>query len=303
MGFFPGTDAALMTRMRRATALMVLLSCGAAVGCDVTIQREGSDSAAEETDGMAEDTDGDDDDDDDRGDDDDDGIEPDDGNDHDDDDDDDDGDPPGDDDDDDDPPGDDDDDDDNMPPPSGMMSFFATSVGNNSGNFGGLAGADAFCDSLAAAVGSDGQWRAYLSTAPIEGVGGDLVHARDRIGAGPWYNAYGDLVAADVDQLHTDGLDPALVFDETGNTIPSAEHDIVTGSTAEGFAFTEFPDNPSAPPPTCFNWTAGDANAWVWVGHVDADPGDSWNSVHATSCDPAGLASTAGSGRIYCFAE
>ena len=46
------------------------------------------------------------------------------------------------------------------------MSFFVTSVGKGSGaNLGGLAGADAHCQSLAAAAGRGAAtWHAYLST-------------------------------------------------------------------------------------------------------------------------------------------
>lgn len=53
------------------------------------------------------------------------------------------------------------------PPP---MSFFITSVGpGNGADLGGLAGADAYCQSLAAAVGADpGPWRAYLSAAATD---------------------------------------------------------------------------------------------------------------------------------------
>ena len=42
----------------------------------------------------------------------------------------------------------------------------------------------------------DATWRAYLSQAP----GGSLpqVNARDRIGQGPWYNAKGVMIAADL---------------------------------------------------------------------------------------------------------
>ena len=50
--------------------------------------------------------------------------------------------------------------------PSSLMTFFVTSepIGNG-GNLGGLAGADAHCQKLAAAVGQgDKMWRAYLST-------------------------------------------------------------------------------------------------------------------------------------------
>ena len=46
------------------------------------------------------------------------------------------------------------------------MTFFVTSTSiGDGGNLGGLAGADAHCQSLAAEVGAgDTTWRAYLST-------------------------------------------------------------------------------------------------------------------------------------------
>src|SRR3972149_12292856 len=53
------------------------------------------------------------------------------------------------------------------PAPAPMpMSFFVTSVGKGDGaNLGGLAGADAHCQALAAAAGRGAAtWRAYLST-------------------------------------------------------------------------------------------------------------------------------------------
>ena len=44
------------------------------------------------------------------------------------------------------------------------VSFFVTSVTSSTGNLGGLAGADARCQSLAAAAGHGARtWRAYLS--------------------------------------------------------------------------------------------------------------------------------------------
>ena len=51
--------------------------------------------------------------------------------------------------------------------PPQPMSFFVTSVGKgDGGNLGGLAGADAHCQQLAAAAGAgDRTWRAYLSHA------------------------------------------------------------------------------------------------------------------------------------------
>jgi hypothetical protein len=185
------------------------------------------------------------------------------------------------------------------------MTFFVSSVGNgpSGGDYGGLAGADLRCQSLAAAAGAGHwNWRAYLSTAPITGFGGVLVHARDRIGSGPWYNFEEDEVASDVTDLHTNGIDPTLMLTEAGDTVPSNDHDILTGSNGDGTAMETFPDNPTVPGPTCFNWTSSDPNVYGWVGHADWFPGQSWNSQHAVQCDAAGLASTAGSGRIYCFA-
>src|SRR5215207_7154539 len=88
--------------------------------------------------------------------------------------------------------------------PAAPMSFFITSSGKgDGGNLGGLAGADARCTELAAASGTavapGRTWRAYLS-----GVGPDgrPIHARDRIGVGPWHNAKGAMIAATVPDLH-----------------------------------------------------------------------------------------------------
>jgi hypothetical protein len=170
--------------------------------------------------------------------------------------------------------------------PSPAMSFFVTSVGNGAagGDYGGLAGADGRCGLLADAVGAAaGPWRAYLST-------------------GPWSNYDGVEVAADLEDLHDNGIDPLLILTEAGELVPSSEHDILTGSRPDGTAMDEFPFNPDAPAPTCFNWTSGVADTWAFVGHADWEDGDSWSSSHETQCHAAGLAATAGSGRLYCFA-
>ena len=78
------------------------------------------------------------------------------------------------------------------------MSFFITSRGpGNGADLGGLSGADAHCETLAEDVGAGGRnWRAYLSAGQSEA--GTVVHARDRIGSGPWFNAAGEQIAADV---------------------------------------------------------------------------------------------------------
>ena len=67
-------------------------------------------------------------------------------------------------------------------PQSAPMTFFIVSNGSGEGaDLGGVAGADAICQRLAAEVDAgDRTWRAYLSTQ-----GPDAVNARDRIGTGP----------------------------------------------------------------------------------------------------------------------
>src|SRR6476659_9480477 len=101
-------------------------------------------------------------------------------------------------------------------PPAQPMSFFITSTSKGDGaNYGGLAGADAYCQQLGAAAGRGGAtWHAYLST---QGAG--AVNARDRIGNGPWYNARGALVAMSVAQLHGDTLEQAQIGNALGKQI------------------------------------------------------------------------------------
>ena len=71
------------------------------------------------------------------------------------------------------------------------MTFFITSANPGKGaDLGGLAGADAYCQQLAQAVGAGSRtWRAYLSLSPAPGV--QPVNARDRIGRGPWQQRQG----------------------------------------------------------------------------------------------------------------
>jgi hypothetical protein len=191
-------------------------------------------------------------------------------------------------------------------------TFFVTSRGGPAGaNFGGLAGADRHCQQLATAAGAGARtWHAYLSAAPIGGQ--RPVHARDRIGAGPWFNARGQLVARDLEQLHSDrnALDRRTVLTELGTTVAGGEHDILTGSDAEGrLAFT-----PGGAPATCRNWTSA-ADGSARIGHSDLLDASSWGnkrfprwsgswvSEHDTiGCDAKRLAETGGGGRLYCFA-
>lgn len=181
------------------------------------------------------------------------------------------------------------------------LSFFITSKGSgDGGNLGGLAGADMICKTLAAAQGQgDKDWKAYLST---NGMGG--VNARDRIGAGPWYNAKGVMVAMNVDDLHSDNnkLSKENSLDEAGNMINGRgdspnQHDILTGSNLDGTAS----DN------TCGNWSSASESGSGNVGHHDRQGGGanptSWNFAHPSrGCSQQNLIATGGNGYFYCFA-
>jgi hypothetical protein len=194
-------------------------------------------------------------------------------------------------------------------PGTGPMGFFVTSAGPGKGaDLGGLAGADAHCQRLAGAAGAGGRsWRAYLSTSAV-GNDQPAVHARDRIGKGPWFNAKGVLIARDLAQLHGDnGITKATALDERGNAVKGRgdtpnEHDILTGSRPDGTAFSPTPNL------TCGNWTSsGDGQAFI--GHHDrtglvTDPWAlSWNASHQTrGCGQEALKTTGGAGLFYCFA-
>jgi hypothetical protein len=162
------------------------------------------------------------------------------------------------------------------------------------------------CKTLAMAAGAARQqWVAYLSVAGT--------HAKDRIGAGPWYNYDEEVFAMNQDALHalpaiTPGdtasrdayitAKPAddLFMDETGAAVPSNVHDILTGTNPDGTVSTGN---------TCGDWTLGTGGMRA-VGHSDT-PGTqfspSWNAAHSNlGCDADAVEQTGGEGRIYCFA-
>ena len=192
--------------------------------------------------------------------------------------------------------------------PSSPLSFFVTSANPGKGaDFGGLAGADRHCQTLAQAVGSGNrQWRAYLSTSASGGT--PAVNARDRIGAGPWQNAKGDVVARNVAELHgSNNLTKQTALTEKGAMVngrgdtPNV-HDILTGSNTDGTAIAGTDDR------TCGNWTkSGEGNAMVGhhdrMGLDDSAPAKSWNTSHPSrGCSLDALRATGGGGLIYCFA-
>jgi hypothetical protein len=186
------------------------------------------------------------------------------------------------------------------------MSFFVTSANPGKGaDFGGIAGADQYCQSLARAAGAGGKtWRAYLSA-----TGATPVNARDRIGRGPWYNAKGTMVAANVDQLHgTNQITKATALTEKGDVVMGRGdavnmHDVLTGSTPDGRATAG-----GTADTTCGSWTrSGEGSAIVGhhdrTGQDESAPAKSWNSSHASrGCSLPQLKATGGDGRLYCFA-
>lgn len=178
-----------------------------------------------------------------------------------------------------------------------QMSFFITSANPGQGaDLGGLEGADAHCAALAEAAGSTGMtWAAYLSSS--------AENARDRIGAGPWTNADGVIIATDVDNLHSDAnnLGKETALSEAGEVINGRgdepnRHDILTGSALDGTLAGD----------ACMDWTtSGEGSAMV--GHHDRTGGGdhptSWNSAHGSrGCSLEDLKGTGGDGLFYCFA-
>ena len=191
-------------------------------------------------------------------------------------------------------------------------TFFVTSDTRDTGKLGSLEASDKRCQDLAGKAGiGDHTFRAYLSTS--------TVNAKDRIGTGPWVNAKGLTIAADLATLHSGSIkgDHTLFIDEHGaeingqwNNSPTMampndegkknEHDIFTGSKADGTVQAGA---------TCMDWSSDSAADKGQVGHSDGmGPNQnttgnysSWNSSHASSsCAATWMAG--GAGRIYCFA-
>jgi hypothetical protein len=195
------------------------------------------------------------------------------------------------------------------PKKGGDMTFFVTSVGKGNGaDLGGLEGADAHCNALAAAAGSKRTgWKAYLSTTLPGGDAG--VNARDRIGKGPWRNAKGVVVANNVAHLHSakNNVNKKTALTEKGEMVKGRgdtpnEHDILTGSDPMGLYSTAGGDT------TCGNWTkSGEGSAIVGhhdlTGLKDTRHQKSWNSSHGSrGCSQDNLKSSGGAGLFYCFA-
>lgn len=230
------------------------------------------------------------------------------------------------------------------------FSFFVTShaamqrLANSDKGFGGdlrfgkadgLAGADEICRQIAerSMPGSSGKgWRAFLSV--TKDASGKPVHAVDRIGAGPWYDRNGRLVAANKDNLIQPrplGADPAIADDlpnEDGipnhapDGVPVDNHDVLTGTGADGRLYSYDPAS------TCRDWTSSvGADGRPRVGHSwprmgasttlgSGSMGNWMSALDEAGCAPGAslvelgppdpatptVGSGGGYGGIYCFA-
>ena len=141
------------------------------------------------------------------------------------------------------------------------------------GDGAGLRGADKICATIAekSMPGSSAkQWRAFLSTSKV--------HAKDRIGMGPWYDRQGRILAMNLTALlnvRPEGAHSMIINDfpnefgvlnhnpdGTGNV---DNHDMLTGSNTMGMLYTTSDGSNH----NCNDWTsaAGDNKNRPRVGH------------------------------------
>lgn len=177
-------------------------------------------------------------------------------------------------------------------PSTEKFSFFVTSLkvmrelsGSNDGFGGdlrygetgdgaGLKGADKICTTIAekSMPGNNKTWKAFLSA--NKGETGGVVNAIDRIGAGPWYDRTGRLIANNVTDILTErptGADTAIVNDlPNEDGVPNHDpdgtgdvdnHDVLTGTNDKGKVFSA--DGAY----TCNDWTSKESSGSPRVGH------------------------------------
>jgi hypothetical protein len=152
-----------------------------------------------------------------------------------------------------------------------QLVFVSSST--SSAKYGGLAGADARCASLATKAGLAGTWVAWLSN-------GGGPHAIDRLtSAGPWRLVSGELVAQNKAELAS-GLRHAIDRDERGMAVPPSR--VWTGTGGNGRFLTN----------DCDKWSEGGNDGRCGeTSAVDAK----WTSVAVDSCDDQR--------RLYCFQQ
>jgi hypothetical protein len=199
------------------------------------------------------------------------------------------------------------------------FSFFVTSMdaiwklsgstpgdmsGGFGGNFGGIAGADKICQTIGEATGHGHKnWRALLS-ATNDG-NGNPVHAIERIGEGPWYDANDRQVATgragllSGDRPNGDAQTINDLPDECGVPITALgdAHDVITGSNKQGRL------NSTDLATTCNDWTSSDSKLGGGGGSAPPPPpgggggGGRGGQVMCGHSFPRGMAGGPGGGR------
>lgn len=221
--------------------------------------------------------------------------------------------------------------------PLDKFSFFVTSMSamlklappNGFGGdltFGeadGLAGADKICATIAETSmpgSSVKQWRAFLSTTKV--------NAATRIGAGPWYDRTGRLLAdslANLLQVRPNGANAAIKEDlpnETGTpnhrpdpTKPEDDnHHVLTGSDGQGKLYgatatckdwttNEKNNTATGRPRIGFSWSIQNRTNWI-SGQDEGGCGAGVAVGENGASDPSNpiVGSGGGYGGIYCFA-
>jgi hypothetical protein len=157
---------------------------------------------------------------------------------------------------------------------------FVTST-TTTGNFGGLAAADAVCAARAAAANLPGTFKAWLSTSTTSAAS-RLTHATV-----PYYRRSGTTVVR-LAQNWTELVSGAttvpgpITFDETGATVTGGAW---TGTNTSGASST----------PSCSDWTSTTASSGGRYGSVRAEDIGWWTDVGTGPCTA--------SNRFYCFEQ
>jgi hypothetical protein len=164
------------------------------------------------------------------------------------------------------------------------MRVFVTSD-TWTGNFGGLAGADADCATAAQAASLGGSWKAWLSDS--------TTNAIDRIqDVGPWYLVDGTtLVFHNKANLLTSPLAP-ITEDENGQPWQGTGlYGTWSGSTNQGAS-----DPPMAGGEDyCVDWTSGSASDGATVGSPNEADQDWGGGGAPLPCN--------GTNSLYCFEQ
>lgn len=148
---------------------------------------------------------------------------------------------------------------------------FASS-GLYNGNLGGVAGADAKCQTLATNQGLTGTFKAWISVAGS--------NAADRITSpGPWVLPNGAIVAKTRAQLASGALDTPPDRDEKNAALPDAEDRVWTATAPNG----------THAGPDCNGWTGGGNGLVGEAAHKNGQ----WTALVDEACGAVN--------RVYCF--